>query len=113
MHNKEDLKDMGERVREIRNDLNLTKEALARELGVSGQFIGIVENGNSEISYDKLKKLCDLSGHSADYILFGRNPDAILKAKYKLQEFDQFEIQDACAIILKIATFIKNHPDCF
>lgn len=65
-------KEMGERIRKIRNEMKMTKEALAKKLGVTGQFLGVVECGRSTISYDKLKKLCEISGYSADYILFGK-----------------------------------------
>ena len=102
------LKEMGDRVRFIRNEMKLTKEALGRKMGVTGQFLGVVESGKSSISYDKLKKLCDISGYSADYILFGKNADFFSKAKEQISQFDKDQIEEACEIIQKLAIFMKN-----
>ena len=102
-------KQIGERIRCIRNEMKLSKVALAKELGITGQFLGVVEGGKSIISYDKLKKLCDLTGYSADYILFGKNDKSVTETKRQLQEFSEDQIQDACDAIKKIAVFIKSN----
>ncbi len=107
------MEQIGERIRNIRNELKMNKESLARALGVTGQFLGVVESGRSNISYDKLKKLCDISGYSADYILFGRNNEIISETKKGLEEFSNEQIQDACEIISKIAVFMKNNKESF
>ena len=104
-------KQIGERIRCIRNEMKLSKVALAKELGITGQFLGVVEGGKSIISYDKLKKLCDLTGYSADYILFGKNDKSVTETKRQLQEFSEDQIQDACDAIKKIAIFIKSNND--
>lgn len=104
-------KQIGERIRCIRNEMKLSKVALAKELGITGQFLGVVEGGKSIISYDKLKKLCDLTGYSADYILFGKNDKSVTETKKQLQEFSEDQIQDACDAIKKIAIFIKSNND--
>lgn len=102
-------KQIGERIRCIRNEMKLSKVALAKELGITGQFLGVVEGGKSIISYDKLKKLCDLTGYSADYILFGKDDKSVTETKKQLEEFSEDQIQDACDAIKKIAVFIKSN----
>ncbi len=102
------MKQIGDRIRKIRNEMKMTKEALAKSIGVTGQFLGVVESGKSSISYDKLKKLCDISGYSADYILFGKNRELISEAKVNLEQFTNEQIQEACQVISKIAIFMKN-----
>lgn len=104
-------KQMGERIRKIRTEMNLTKEGFAKQIGISGQFLGVVESGRSAISYDKLKRLCDFSGYSADYILFGKNPQAISETKKIIEEFTDEQIQYACEAIKKIASYMKNEQD--
>ena len=101
-------KEMGERIRKIRNELKLTKEALARKLGVTGQFLGVVECGRSAISYDKLKKLCEISGYSADYILFGKDANIVSETKKILENYSEEQIIEACEIIKKMAIVIKD-----
>ncbi len=101
-------KQIGARIRNIRNELNMTKGGLAKVLGVTGQFLGVVESGRSNISYDKLRKLCEVSGYSADYILFGKNTEAISQTKGELEGFSNEQIQDACEVIKKLAIYLKN-----
>lgn len=105
------LKDIGERIRAIRNSMKMNKEELGRELGVTGQFLGVVESGNSSMGYDKLKKLCDISGYSADYILFGRNVNVVKETKDILENYEDYEIEEACEIIKKIALMIKKKEE--
>ena len=61
----------GKRIKYIReNELHMNKTQLAKEIGVSSQFLGLVEEGRGNLVYRSIKKLRDISGHSADYILF-------------------------------------------
>lgn len=99
---------IGKRIEKIRKEMNLTKESFAKMLGVSGQYLGIVEKGESALSYEKLKKLCEISGYSADYILFGKDNKISKETENLLAEFSNYQIEEACEIIKKIAVFIKN-----
>ncbi len=101
-------KKMGERIRGIRNEMNMTKGGLAKQIGVTGQFLGVVESGKSDISYDKLKKLCDISGYSSDYILFGRDTNLIAKTQQQLRAYNEEQIKTACNVINNIAILIKK-----
>ena len=101
--------EVGKRIELIRKEMKMTKEKFAKEIGISGQYLGIVEKGGSSLSYEKLKRLCDLSGYSADYILFGKESDIKNKTKKVLEDFSDKQIQEACKIIGKIAIFIKNN----
>jgi len=101
-------KEIGKRVEEIRKQMNLTKEKLAKEIGITPQYLGIVEKGESALAYDKLKKLCEISGNSADYILFGKDVEIEEKTKMLLSEFSYEEIQKACEAIKQIAVFMKE-----
>ena len=60
------------------------------------------------LSYEKLERLCDLTGYSADYILFGKDNRIRRETKQVLSGFNDRQIQQACGIISQIATFIKN-----
>lgn len=57
----------------IRLNMNMTKQKMADLLGISGQYLGMIERGEGTLSVDKLKILCDMTGLSADYILFGKD----------------------------------------
>lgn len=100
--------EIGERIHKIRNELKLSKDALGKKLGVTGQFIGVVEKGKSTMSYDKLRKLCDVSGYSADYILFGKSEFVTQDIKKLLTEFSEDQIRDVCELINRMLNLLKD-----
>ena len=53
----EDLKIFGLRVRELRKKSKLTQSELAEKIGLSTNFIGMVERGERNTSVDKIFKL--------------------------------------------------------
>ena len=99
----------GKRIKYIReNELHMNKTQLAKEIGISSQFLGLVEEGRGNLMYRSIRKLRDLSGHSADYILYGLDDTIITKTKYLLNTYSNKEIETAMNIIKDIAIFIKN-----
>ena len=109
--NLEMQKKIGQRIRIIRTELNLSKDALGKMLGISGQFLGVIENGKSNLTYDRLKKFCEVSGYTADYILFGRDVKKIVETREELQKFSNEQIIEACELLSKIAIFVKNDKE--
>lgn len=99
----------GKRIKDIReNELHMNKTELAKEIGISGQFLGLVEEGKGNLVYRSIKKLRALSGHSADYILFGIDDTVIGETKKCLEKYSENELIDAINIIKDITSFIKN-----
>ena len=99
----------GKRIKYIReNELHMNKTQLAKEIGISSQFLGLVEEGRGNLVYRSIRKLRDLSGHSADYILYGLDDTIINKTKNLLNTYSNKEIETAMNIIKDIAIFIKN-----
>ena len=64
---------MGKRVRRIREQLDLTREQFAEQVGISPQFLAEIENGKKGMSADTLFKICTRFDLSADYILLGKS----------------------------------------
>ena len=56
------LKILGERIREMRKYKNLTQEALAYESDIDRSYIGGVERGERNLSFDKLCKIAEALG---------------------------------------------------
>lgn len=54
---KKDLKTFGSRIQELRKKNNLTQSELAEKIGLSTNFIGMVERGERNTSVDKIFKL--------------------------------------------------------
>lgn len=102
-------KEIGLRIKTIRENLNLTKEELARKLGISGQYLGMIEKGKNSLSIEKLKILCDLTNLSSDYILFGKDDNLEKDTKNILQGFSNEQIENACKILKNLAILMKNN----
>lgn len=99
----------GKRIKNIReNELRLNKSDLARKIGVSSQFLGLVEEGKGNLTYRSIKLLRDISGHSADYILFGLDDDILRTTKIFLQRYDEKELMGALDMIKEIAFVLRT-----
>lgn len=99
----------GKRIKNIReNELHMNKTQLAREIGVSGQFLGLVEDGKGNLVYKSIKKLRTLSGHSSDYILYGLDDNILKETKKLLEKYSEAQIIDVIKIIKDITLFIKK-----
>ncbi len=64
---------VGDRIREIREELCWTLDKLAGKTGISKGFLSDVETGKRDISSEYLLKIADAMGASVDYLLRGEN----------------------------------------
>ena len=70
--NKEDI-DIGERLRSVRENMHMTREAFSEKIDITDSFLGQIERGERALSAKTLKKVVKYTGVSADYLLFGKN----------------------------------------
>lgn len=63
--------EIGERIRNRRLELGLTQGQLAREVGVSGSFIGHLERAEKIPSVETMVRLCACMDMSLDYLVLG------------------------------------------
>ena len=68
------------RLKDIRESRNMSQDDIARQIGVSQQFISRVEKGNKSISLDLAAEIADYLNVSLDEIA-GRTP-----AKQELED---------------------------
>ena len=68
----EDYK-VGERIRQIREGLNMNREKFSEMVDISSVFLGQIERGERSLSIKTLSKIVKFTGVSTDYILFGNN----------------------------------------
>lgn len=99
--------EIGKRIKQIREDMGMTKEKFAKLLGISGQYLGVVEHGKSYLSIEKLKILCDLTNLSSDYILFGKDSHIVSNTQKTLSEFSNEQIEVGCEVLQKLALLLK------
>jgi len=109
---KQEQIERGKRIKNIReNELHLNKSQLARRIGVSSQFLGLVEDGKGNLVYKSIKKLKDISGHSSDYILYGLDDSMIKETNEILEKYDEKQIKAALRMLKNIGLFIKNKDE--
>ena len=61
--------DYRQRLRNVREDRDLTQAELGRLLNKSQQGYNHIENGRAELKIEDLVKLCKFYGLSADYLI--------------------------------------------
>lgn len=66
---------IGQRVREKREQAGYTREKLGELCSLSPRFIANVELGDATFSLDSLITVCKVLSCSSDYILFGNDID--------------------------------------
>lgn len=96
--------DVGYRIRRIREDMNLSKDKFGKLLGVTGQYIGLLERGNSILSISKLERLCKISKKSADYILFGKS----IAISTNLSKYSNEEIETSLNVIKDLYNLVNK-----
>jgi transcriptional regulator with XRE-family HTH domain len=72
---------MGERLRELRKQKNLTQEELGKKVSLSASTIGMYEQGRRKPDYSTLVQLCDIFHVSISYIITGNedvDPDKLI-----------------------------------
>lgn len=70
--NQDDI-NIGERLREIRENMHMTREEFSEKIDITDSFLGQIERGERSLSVKTLKKVVKYTGASADYLLFGKN----------------------------------------
>lgn len=101
-------KEIGKRIQKLRESMGITKECFAKQIGISGQYLGLIEHGKNYLSIEKLKVLCDFTNTSSDYILFGKDPNIIQDTANILAEFSDEQLEVACKALKELALFIKS-----
>ena len=64
--------EIGKRIEKIRKEMCLPKTRFAQLIGISAQALGAIEKGENGIACTTLISLCEKTGVSSEYILFGR-----------------------------------------
>lgn len=96
---------VGERVAKIRKSKNLSKAKFGELIGISGQYVGMIEKG-AGISAETIVKICQAMCVSADYILFGNIDPASITNSFKGVTSEQMEL--ALDILKRMAKMIHT-----
>lgn len=67
---------VGDRIREIREEMGMKQDVLAERAGLSKGFLSDVENNKRNVGSQNLLKISNVLGASVDYLLRGETSDA-------------------------------------
>lgn len=101
--------DLGRRIREERQKLNLTQEKLSEAINVSTTYIGQIERGERCPTLDTLIKICNSLGVSIDYLLH----DSVFPSSTTLMnlwiQLTQDLTEDEKEMVIDLVKVIKSH----
>lgn len=67
--------EIGERIRSIRESMNMSREKFSEMVDISEVFLGQIERGECSLSLKTLSSIITHTGNSADFILYGNNEE--------------------------------------
>ena len=98
---------VGKRVAELRRERNLSQAEFGKKLGISGQSVSKMERGQTNISAQLIVNICDATGVSSDYLLFGIiEPAHVIEA---LNGLSKQQIKITLEIIKNVANMIRTN----
>lgn len=68
--------EIGNRIRTIRESMKLSRNTFSEKINISEVFLSQVERGEKSISLNTLINICNTTGVSSDYLLFGNTENA-------------------------------------
>ena len=101
---------VGERIRGLRENFNMSREKFSEMIDVSEVFLGQIERGERSLSLKTLKKVVTYTGSSSDYILFGnmKNNNTISKINNILNTCSTDSLTYIYELIFSSATYLKK-----
>ena len=95
---------VGERIRELREIQNYTRETFAEKVDISAKFLYEIETGKKGFSADTLCRIATVLSVSCDYIMFGEEDkdclnDKIMGAFEKMNPLQAERIQQILKVL--------------
>lgn len=103
--------EIGKRIKKSREGRGLTQERLAEEIDVSIQYISDLERGVVGASTSTLINICRILDASADYILFGKDPNTISDVSDRLKEYTPKQVESMYRIMDIIDDFYRTDDE--
>lgn len=99
---------VGERIEKLRRKHKLSQNQFGKMIGISGQYLGLVEKGTHGLSVGSIVNICDKTGVSADYLLFGAIDLLEDPITDILSDLSHEQINIALDIIKQVAQFVNT-----
>lgn len=97
-------REVGKRIRELREESGLTQDELAEVLSVGPNVIGCYERGEYGPSKKAITLLCRYFGVSSDYILYGETIDV----GEVLNNIDHFSDADKMKLMMRLMCYFMK-----
>lgn len=96
--------EVGERIRELRESQNYTREGLAEKVDISAKFLYEIEVGKKGFSADTLCRVSQALSVSCDYIMYGeekehRSAEKIICVLEMLEPKQVSKVQDILRLL--------------
>ena len=78
-----DYKAIGKRIKLVRNDKNISKNDIAKQLKITENDLNKIEQGNIEINLVNIVKLSEILDISIDYLVKGIEKKENLKKEFE------------------------------
>lgn len=104
--------EIGSRFRELRLRRGLKQSEMGALAEISSNMISDIENGRAVLSIERLYRLCQNTGISADYILFGSEPkkrSAVETILDVTRDMDLAELQKVSDYLITLIHLRNNH----
>ena len=98
--------EIGSRIRSIRESMKLSRNSFSEKINISEVFLSQIERGEKSISLNTLISICNSTGFSSDYILFG-NPQNSNTSNRTLKVLEQLPAE-ANTIVFNLASSLRD-----
>jgi len=104
---------IGDRLKKLRNDKNLTQKELASILYVSDKAVSSWEANRTEPSLELLVKLSEVFCCSTNYLIYGETNRVAIETEIKIKLSEE-EFKNLELLMKKSANFLaeNHHTDC-
>lgn len=111
MKNESFYKQLGQRIHDERERMNLSREKMAESVGVSSKFLYEIENGRKGFSCETFYKICKLLHVDPAFLMEGKNQADKSKIEYMLRNFDRKELMYVTKILEEVCKLKKSFDE--
>jgi len=98
--------DIGKRIEAIRKGQKFSRAQFGKLIGISSQYVGMIERGAQGLSVNVIMSICKKTGASADYILFGKSDSTAMISSFSGLSSEQVHI--AFDMLSRVAAFVNT-----
>ncbi|MCK5123524.1 MAG: ImmA/IrrE family metallo-endopeptidase [Candidatus Pacebacteria bacterium] len=103
---------IGQKIKQAREENNLTQSELAERLGFTKATMSLIEQGERKVAIHEIEKMVELFNKNLDYFLGKKKESAAPDLRFVLRADDNLS-DEAKGQVLNFVEFIKNRDDSF